>query len=523
MKASFLTLPLLFLLFQSLFSSESVNFRDKRVSSSSEEDQLGPANEDIRTLGEEKMLLHKNGTRKESSKHTDLQPQQVLMKPISKTKEMTEVENVLDDEILHLLETLNDLMEFKFHELHLADNSGVDQEKEEKVKFKEDDVSFKTFNDFIKSKFRPNQQNKQSKDGKQLNSQSTVESKSTGIKTERVKSDRVEGATEKELFKLKKKSFARQGENGDPRKEQISNQAISATSLPVLSNLNEGEKRRELMVVRKPKMSDRAMFLSPQRLVDKKPFPEITSNAFGIIYQSPSREGRQQLLDSDEHEKGGDESLADMKKRAILSDGNVFGSGKTRSFPEIASSVLAAKSQSVSKVSPPDDNDRLDVGSQPTKRDKIDEIPKVFSKEDKLLAEDDVQNRIKNIGQEFLELDEKRSFAIIDPILKSLRKSFVQINQKALLRDLRSRVQGIAHHQTILPSLGSNEWNQVDPEKRATPVTPRLLESMAILRSLRSANPTKLHHDDISVDGLFNAISRNKFVKPHLKQISQGH
>merc|ERR1712192_12569 len=153
MKASFLTLPLLFLLFQSLFSSESVNFRDKRVSSSSEEDQLGPANEDIRTLGEEKMLLHKNGTRKESSKHTDLQPQQVLMKPISKTKEMTEVENVLDDEILHLLETLNDLMEFKFHELHLADNSGVDQEKKEKVKSKEGDVSFKTFNDFIKSKF----------------------------------------------------------------------------------------------------------------------------------------------------------------------------------------------------------------------------------------------------------------------------------------------------------------------------------------------------------------------------------
>ena len=271
-------------------------------------------------------------------------------------------------------------------------------------------------------------------------------------------------------------------------------------------------------------MLDRAMFLSPQRLVDKKPFPEITSSDFGIIYQSPSREeGRQQMLDSDEHKKGGDRSLADRKEddlesRATLSDGTVFGSGKTtRPFPEIASSVLAAVSP------PPDDNVRLDVRLQPTKEDKIDEIPKVFSKEDKLLGEDDVQNRIKNIGQEFLELDEKRSFAIIDPILKSLRKSFVAINQKALLRDLRSHVQGIAHHQTILPALGSNEWNQVDPEKRATPVTPRLLESMAILRSLRSANPTKLHQHDISVDGLFNAISRNKFVEPHLKQISQGH
>ena len=96
-----------------------------------------------------------------------------------------------------------------------------------------------------------------------------------------------------------------------------------------------------------------------------------------------------------------------------------------------------------------------------------------------------------------------------DPILKSLRESFVAINQKALLRDLRS------HVQEILPSY-------VDPEKRATLATPRILESMAILRSLRSANPTKLHHD-ISVDGLFNAISRNKFVQPHLKQISQGH
>ena len=258
---------------------------------------------------------------------------------------------------------------------------------------------------------------------------------------------------------------------------------------------NEGE-REELMMPRKPKMSDRAVFLSPQRLAGKKAFPEI-STAFGIMYQSPSSEGKDRLLDKT---RDSDEpnSLADRKEDA---DEAVFGSGKTKPFPEIQS-VLAAKYPSVSA----DDNDRLDIGLPPTKEDKIDEIPAlVFSKE-----EDAVQNGIENIEQDLLELDEKRSFAIIDPILESLRESFAAINQKSLL------LLEIPAHQTI---------SSVDAEKRASSrgSSPRLLESLAILRSLRSTGPRKVE-DDISVDGLFNAaISRNKFVEPHLKRISQGH
>ena len=228
---------------------------------------------------------------------------------------------------------------------------------------------------------------------------------------------------------------------------------------------------------------------------DKKPFPEISSSSFGIIYQSPSsEEGKEQLLDkmldADKNEKSlvDDSKEGDLERKAIVPDEAVFGSGKTRPFPEIES-VLAAKYPSVST----DDNDRLDIGLPPTKEDKIDEIPaieavKEFSKEENLLEEDDIQNRIENIEQEFLELDEKRSYAIIDPILETLRKNFVAINQKALLRDLRSHFLNIPD-QTILPHLTSNdEWRSVDLEKRAIPATPRMLEKMAILRSLRSMN-----------------------------------
>ena len=290
-----------------------------------------------------------------------------------------------------------------------------------------------------------------------------------------------------------------------------------------LSNLKDKDKegeREELMMPRKPKMLDRAMFLSPQRpAADKKAFPEI------IIYQSPSSEGKEQLVDKTDDSDEQLNSLADRKEdalgsKSILPDEAVFGSGKTIPFPEIQS-VLAAKYPSVSA----DDNDRLDIGLPTTKEDKIDEIPAVeavkeISKEGNSMGEDAVQNRIKNIEQELLELDEKRSFSMINPILESLRKSFAAINQKSLLRGLRRQALKLPAHQIALPS--HDQWRSL-VEKRATRATPRGLESLAILRSLRSTSPRKVE-DYISVDGLFNAaISPNKFVEPHLKQISQGH
>ena len=490
MKALFLTVPLLFLLFQSLFSAESVNFRGKRINRS-QEDQIRQPNEDIQ----------KDDTQKERSKNSVS-----AGGGDSKRKERTEPDNALIGEIFQMLEILIDLLPFKFEDQHLTDISGVDWEGEENSK--EGDKSFQTFNDFVKSKFqplRPHRQNKQSGDEKQPNS-FIVRSKSANIKSERVKADK-DGKAENKLFQLKKKGFFRsQGEKKSVEEnqdfDQMPNQAIIGKG--GFSNLkedNEGE-REELMMPRKPKMSDRARFLSPQRLAGKKAFPEI-STAFGIMYQSPSREGKDRLLDKT---RDSDEpnSLADRKEDA---DEAVFGSGKTKPFPEIQS-VLAAKYPSVSA----DDNDRLDIGLPPTKEDKIDEIPAlVFSKE-----EDAVQNGIENIEHELLELDEKRSFAIIDPILESLRESFAAINQKSLLRDLRRLLLEIPAHQTI---------SSVDAEKRASSrgSSPRLLESLAILRSLRSTGPRKVE-DDISVDGLFNAaISRNKFVEPHLKRISQGH
>ena len=458
MKALFLTVPLLFLLFQSLFSVESVNFRGKR-NNQSQEDQVLQANKDIGKTSER--MLQKDGTQKERPKYS-----------VSGGDTRKREERAINDEILQLLETLNSLLAFKFQDRQLNDNTGVDQEENSK----EEDESFKTFSDFIKSKFqlfRPNWQSEQSSDKKQPN----IHSKSRDIKTETVKHD-TDGKNENKLLELKKKRFGRQGEN-----DQIPNQAISEGGL---NNLKE---EKDEMVEKKPKSLDRAMFLSPERLTaDKKPFPEISSSSFGIIYQSPSsEEGKQQLLDkmldADKNEKSlvDDSKEGDLERKAIVPDEAVFGSGKTRPFPEIES-VLAAKYPSVST----DDNDRLDIGLPPTKEDKIDEIPaieavKEFSKDVNLLEEDDIQNRIENIEQEFLELDEKRSYAIIDPILETLRKNFVAINQKALLRDLRSHFLNIPD-QTLLPSLTSNdEWRSVDLEKRAIPATPRMLEKMAIL------------------------------------------
>ena len=273
----------------------------------------------------------------------------------------------------------------------------------------------------------------------------------------------------------------------------------------VVANLEEAGKRekKELLISRKPKVSDRPMFLSPQRQPDdKKLFPEIT-RAFGIIYQSPSDEGKEQLLnkmlDSSEHK-----SLDAFDRKATL--GDVFVGGETRpSFPEIPT-VLAGSYPSVS----PDDNDRLDNGLPATKEDKIDEMPGEAAN---VIpgGEDKIQNgKADNIVREFLELDERRSLGIIDPILKSLRKNFVAINQQALLRNLRTR--------SNVPEIpNQSRTNPMDFEKRVNPSNDRLLESMAILRSLRSATPRKLH--EISVEGLFNAISPNKFVEPHLGQI----
>ena len=472
MKALFLTVPLLFLLFQSLFSVESVNFRGKR-NNQSQEDQVLQANKDIGKTSER--MLQKDGTQKERPKYS-----------VSGGDTRKREERAINEEILQLLETLNSLLAFKFQDQQLNDNTGVDQE--EKVNSKEEDEGFKTFYDFIKSKFqlfRPNWEREQSSDEKQPN----IHSKSRDIKTETVKHD-TDGKNENKLFELKKKRFGRQGEN-----DQIPNQAISEGGL---NNLKE---EKDEMVEEKSKSLDRAMFLSPQRLtaaaaaataaaVDKKPFPEISSSSFGIIYQSPSsEEGKQQLLDkmldADKSEKSlaGDSKEGDLERKAIVPDEAVFGSGKTRPFPEIES-VLAAKYPSVST----DDNDRLDIGLPPTKEDKIDEIPaieavKEFSKDVNLLEEDDIQNRIENIEQEFLELDEKRSYAIIDPILETLRKNFVAINQKALLRELRSHFLNIPDQTT-----SNDEWRSVDLEKRAIPATPRMLEKMAILRSLRSMN-----------------------------------
>ena len=278
----------------------------------------------------------------------------------------------------------------------------------------------------------------------------------------------------------------------------------------VVANLEEAGKRekKELLISRKPKVSDRPMFLSPQRQpADKKLFPEIT-RAFGIIYQSPSDEGKEQLLnkilDSSEHK-----SLDAFDRKATL--GDVFVGGETRpSFPEIPT-VLAGSYPSVS----PDDNDRLDNGLPAAKEDKIDEMPaeaaNVTPREENSPREDKIQNgKADNIVREFLELDERRSLGIIDPILKSLRKNFVAINQQALLRNLRTR-----SHVPEIPN--QSRTNPVDFEKRVNPSNDRLLESMAILRSLRSTTPRKLH--EISVEGLFNAISPNKFVEPHLGQI----
>ena len=149
MKALFLTVPLLFLLFQSLFSAESVNFRGKRINGS-QEDQIRQPNEDI------EQMVQKDDTQKERSKNSVS-----AGGGDSERKERTEPDNVLIGEIFQMLEILIDLLPFKFDDQHLSDISGVDQEREENSK--EGDKRFKTFNDFVKSKFQPLRPNRQNK------------------------------------------------------------------------------------------------------------------------------------------------------------------------------------------------------------------------------------------------------------------------------------------------------------------------------------------------------------------------
>ena len=571
MKAPDISVLLLFVLFQSLLSTELVNFRTKRSNDAkqSQEHPLQRANENIRKIAEE-MLRKKSGV-KESSKSKDF-PEEFEINTAranggdSKRQEEEKLENVLSEEIFQLLEILNDLMTLKFEDLQLSDNPGVVQEEEIQPREKEG-PSFKTFDDFIKSKFQSDRPKPQEMERVQ-NSPSAVKIKNINT----FKSDKKD-TNEENPFKLENKSFSRRGERSLEKKpgenemevnpsagEKIPNQATRGQSVVanleeagkrerkelmisrkpkffrvvanleeagkregkelmisrkpkffrVVANLEEAGKRekKELLISRKPKVSDRPMFLSPQRQPDdKKLFPEIT-RAFGVIYQSLSDEGKEQLLnkilDSSEHK-----SLDAFDRKATL--GDVFVGGETRpSFPEIPT-VLAGSYPSVS----PDDNDRLDNGLPATKEDKIDEMPgeaaNVIPGEENSQREGKIQNgKADNIVREFLELDERRSLGIIDPILKSLRKNFVAINQQALLRNLRTK-----SHVPEIPN--QSRTNPVDFEKRVNPSNDRLLESMAILRSLRSTTPRKLH--EISVEGLFNAISPNKFVEPHLGQI----
>ena len=546
MKAPDISVLLLFVLFQSLLSNELVNFRTKRSNDAkqSQEHPLQRANENIRKIAEE-MLRKKSGV-KESSKSKDF-PEEFEINTAranggaSKRQEEEKLENVLSEEIFQLLEILNDLMTLKFKDLQLSDNPGVVQEEEIKPREK-DGPSFKTFDDFIKSKFQSDRPNPQEMERRVQNSPSAVKSKTIDT----FKSDKKD-TNEENPSEMENKSFSRRGERSmekNPGEKEmevnpsagkaVPNQATRGQSIVanleeagkregkelmisrkpkffrVVANLEEAGKRekKELLISRKPKVSDRPMFLSPQRQpADKKLFPEI-SRAFGIIYQSPSDEGKEQLLnkmlDSSEHK-----SLDAFDRKATL--GDVFVGGETRpSFPEIPT-VLAGSYPSVS----PDDNDRLDNGLPATKEDKIDEMPgeaaNVIPGEENSQREGEIQNgKADNIVREFLELDERRSLGIIDPILKSLRKNFVAINQQALLRNLRTK--------SNVPEIpNQSRTNPMDFEKRVNPSNDRLLESMAILRSLRSTTPRKLH--EISVEGLFNAISPNKFVEPHLGQI----
>ena len=201
-----------------------------------------------------------------------------------------------------------------------------------------------------------------------------------------------------------------------------------------------------------------------------------------------------------------------FERETTLPDVSVFSPGKTNPFPE-RDHVLAAKYPSVSA----DDKDRLDIVGLPvTNEYKIDEIPgeeivQVLSK-----ATDGVEKRIKlvrdrigSIEQEFLRLDEKRSLDLIDPILESLRRKFVAINKKTLLRSLRSNELGEPQKTRTKKEVAMN------PEKMRNFATPRMFQNLAILRSLRSTNPTKVK--SVSTESLANVLS------PHRQQIVEDH
>ena len=120
-----------------------------------------------------------------------------------------------------------------------------------------------------------------------------------------------------------------------------------------------------------------------------------------------------------------------------------------------------------------------------------------------------VRDRIGSIEQEFLKLDEKRSLDIIDPILESLRRKYVAINKKALLKSLRSNVLGEPQKTQ------TNKEVAMNPEEMRNTATPRMFQNLAILRSLRSTNPTKVK--SVSTESLANVLY------PHRQQIVEDH
>ena len=116
-----------------------------------------------------------------------------------------------------------------------------------------------------------------------------------------------------------------------------------------------------------------------------------------------------------------------------------------------------------------------------------------------------VRDRIGSIEQEFLKLDEKGSLDIIDPILESLRRKYVAINKRALLRSLRSNVLGEPQKTQ------TNKEVAMNPEEMRNTATPRMFQNLAILRSLRSTDSTKY----VSTESLV--------LSPHRQQIAEGH
>ena len=149
MKVAFLSFLLFFIFFQSLLSSESVNFKDKRDANNPKDggkDQVEvEENQDVRKLI--KRALQNLVPLRESSGNRNIEIDHNVNHIAAgggedfESQERTDSENALDAEILQLLETLNGLLFFKFQ---LANNVG--EGLEEKIETNGKDEAFKTFN-----------------------------------------------------------------------------------------------------------------------------------------------------------------------------------------------------------------------------------------------------------------------------------------------------------------------------------------------------------------------------------------